>query len=285
MTKAERRKTAKRSRPRRKRSGGSRLRSWWGLLLGGLLVVVVYVAVFYHFFVSPLSFRWRAIYGEPDYPTGYDVMGIDVSHHQNRIDWDKLRNSQVAGHPLRFVIVKATEGTTLIDENFNDNFYRARENDLVRGAYHFYIPDRDIERQAEFYLRQVHLEVGDLPPILDIEKRGSKSLREFQRDVLAWLQIVQSVYGQAPIIYTSYKFREDYLNTPAFDAYPLWIAHYYEKHLKYQGQWVLWQYTDCGKVEGIRGYVDFNIFNGDLKALHDLTLQPSDEEPEEEPME
>ena len=281
MSKTTTKKAAKRSRPRRKRSGGSRLRSWWGLLLGGILIVVVYVAVFYHFFVSPLSFRWRAIYGEPDYPTGYDVMGIDVSHHQAHIEWDKLRNAKVGNQPLRFVIVKATEGATLIDENFNDNFYWAHENALIRGAYHFYIPDRDITRQAEFYLKQVHLQEGDLPPILDIEKRGSKSLKDFQRDVLTWLEIVQTVYGQAPIIYTSYKFKEDYLNTPAFDAYPLWIAHYYEKQLKYKGKWVMWQYTDCGKVDGIRGYVDFNIFNGDMKALKALTLHTDEEEPEE----
>lgn len=274
-----------RRRPSKKNSGGSRLFSWWGLLLGGILVVAAYVFVFYNFFVTPLSFRWRAIYGEPDYPTGYDIMGIDISHHQAQIDWDKLRNAKIGDHPIRFVIIKATEGATLFDENFNDNFHWARENDLVRGAYHFYIPDKNIERQAEYYLRQVHLLEGDLPPILDIEKRGNKPLKEFQRDVLTWLEIVQSVYGVAPIIYTSYKFKQDYLNTPALNEYPLWIAHYYEKKLKYKGKWAFWQYTDCGRVDGIKGYVDFDLFNGDMKALKRLTLQPLAEDPAEEVME
>lgn len=238
-------------------------------------MVAAYVFVFYNFFVTPLSFRWRAIYGEPDYPTGYDIMGIDISHHQDRIDWDRLRNAKIGDHPIRFVIIKATEGATLFDENFNDNFHWARENDLVRGAYHFYIPDKNIERQAEYFLHQVHLLEGDLPPILDIEKRGNKPLKEFQRDVLTWLEIVQSVYGVAPIIYTSYKFKQDYLNTPALNEYPLWIAHYYEKKLKYKGKWAFWQYTDCGRVDGIKGYVDFDIFNGDMKALKQMTLQPA----------
>ena len=103
-----------------KSSGGSRWLSWWGLLLGGILVVAAYVFVFYNFFVTPLSFRWRAIYGEPDYPTGYDIMGIDISHHQDRIDWDRLRNAKIGDHPISFVIIKATEGATLFDENFND---------------------------------------------------------------------------------------------------------------------------------------------------------------------
>lgn len=275
------RKTAKRSRPKPKRSGGSRLRIWWGLLLGGVLMVLAYVFVFYHFFVTPLSFRWRAIYGETDYPKGYDVMGIDVSHHQESIDWDQLRNAKIGDHPVCFVIIKATEGTTLFDENFNDNFHWARRNDLIRGAYHFYIPDKNIKGQAKFFLHQVHLLEGDLPPILDIEKRGDKPLREFQKDVLTWLNEVERVYGVPPIIYTGKSFKEKYLSSPDFDRYPLWIAHYYVKKLKYGGKWTMWQYTDCGRVKGIKGYVDFNIFNGDMNALKRLTLQPASEEPTE----
>ena len=74
-----------------------------------MLIVVIYVAIFYHFFVSPLSFRWRAIYGEPDYPSGYDIMGIDISHHQDNVDWDRLRNASIGNLPVQFVVIKATE--------------------------------------------------------------------------------------------------------------------------------------------------------------------------------
>ena len=240
-------------------------------------MVAVYVIVFYHFFVSPLSFRWRAIYGEPDYPSGYNVMGIDVSHHQDNIDWDLLRNSKIGNQPIQFVIIKATEGESLIDENFNDNFYWAHENDIVRGAYHYYKAHKSATRQADFFLRQVHLQVGDLPPILDIEERGRKSLKDFQHDVLTFLGKLEEVYGVKPIIYTGYRFKVDYLNTPALNEYPLWIAHYYEKELRYNGSWIMWQYTDCGRVDGIRGTVDFNIFNGETKDLMALTLQPPSE--------
>jgi len=263
----------------RRTSGRFRLSRSWPLWLGGVLVVVVYVALFHHFFVSPLSFRWRAIYGEPDYPEGFQVMGIDVSHHQSRIDWEELRNARIGGHPLRFVFVKATEGITLIDENFNDNFFRSRENGLIRGAYHYYKPGSDARRQAEFFLRQVHLVQGDLPPVVDIEERGSKPLAQFQHDVLTWLRIVEEAVGVPPIIYAGYRFRMDYLSTPLFDRYPLWIAHYYEKSLRYQGAWHFWQFTDCGRVQGISGTVDFNLFNGDLKALMQLTLQPCEDAP------
>jgi len=250
---------------------------WWSVWIGGILIACAYVFVFYYFFVSPTSFRWRALYGEPNYPEGYDIRGIDISHYQENVDWARLRNAQVGDVPIRFVISKATEGEKMIDENFSDNFYRARENELIRGAYHYYIPSIDPVKQAKFYLKQVHLEPGDLPPILDIEDRGSKPLSQFQKDVKKWLDTVEAEVGCKPIIYTGYKFMVDYLSTDdTFKKYPYWIAHYYVKELTYTGDWIMWQYTDCGHVNGIKGYVDFDIFNGSMTDLLNLTIPEPD---------
>ena len=80
----------------------------WLLWLGGILITAAYVCLFYYLFVSPFSFRWRAIYGNPSYPEGYDIRGIDISHYQERINWEKLRNASIAGAPVRFVFIKAT---------------------------------------------------------------------------------------------------------------------------------------------------------------------------------
>ncbi len=245
--------------------------------MGCGLVAVAYVVVLYYFFVSPLSFRWRAIFGEPDYPQGYEVQGIDISHYQENIKWDVLRRSRVNGCTLSFVIVKATEGVSLTDENFDDNFCHVRENGMLRGAYHFYIPDCSPQQQAEFYLGQVHLEAGDLPPILDIEKRGEKSLADFQNDVKAWLNTVQAAYGVPPIIYTNLDFKKNHLSDPAFDGYPLWIANYYQKELKYDGPWAFWQYTDMGTVDGIRHHVDFDLFNGTMHNLQNLLIKEKED--------
>ncbi len=245
---------------------------WWGVLLGCLMAVVAYVSVLYFVFVGPLSFRWRAIFGEPDYPDGYEVRGIDISHYQEDVEWERLSLSTVNDLPLSFVIVKATEGMSLMDKNFDNNFFEVREMGVIRGAYHFFIPDGDARMQAEFYLRQVQLEAGDLPPILDIEKRGERTLQEFQSDVRTWLDIVEQSYGVAPIIYTNLDFRRKYLNDDAFGRYPLWIANYYKKELKYDGKWALWQYTDLGKVEGIRHNVDFDLFNGSMSDLQQLLI-------------
>ena len=79
--------------------------------IGIVLVSFAYIGLFYYFFVSPYSFRWKAIYGEPEYPDGYNVRGIDISHYQNNIKWEKLRNASLNNDPVRFIIIKATEGT------------------------------------------------------------------------------------------------------------------------------------------------------------------------------
>lgn len=244
----------------------------WALFAGIGLIVAAYMFLFYYFFVGPFSFRWKAIYGDPDYPDGYDVHGLDVSHYQDRIDWERLRNATIQGRPIRFIFVKATEGSSLIDENFNENFYQARQNDMLRGAYHFFVPNVDAALQAKFFLKQVHLETGDLPPVLDVENAGTLTVPQLQQRVLQWLSIVEKHYGIKPIIYTGYKFKLKYLNSPQFDSYPYWIAHYYVGQLEYKGSWSFWQYTDVGRIDGLHGYVDCNIFNGTLKQLHQLTL-------------
>ncbi len=239
---------------------------------------MLYLLALNYFFVDPFSFRWKAIYGDPDYPEGFEIRGIDISHYQERIDWNLLRNADVEGQPLSFIIIKATEGESIIDENFNENFYQARQNGMIRGAYHFFTPDTDARRQALFFLKQAHLEAGDLPPVLDVEKAGRLGKEQLQKAVKTWLTVVEKHYGVKPIIYTGYKFKLKYLNDPFFNAYPYWIAHYYVNQLEYTGPWSFWQYTDVGRIKGITGNVDCNIFNGDLEDLYALTIQPEEEE-------
>jgi len=236
-----------------------------------------YVFAFYYFFVEPFSFRWKAIFQEPIYPKGYNIRGIDVSHYQEEIDWTLVRNAHMNNDPVRFVIIKSTEGVSLMDEYFDENFRQAKENDFIRGAYHFFIPREDPVKQAEFFIRQTHLETGDLPPILDIEKTGRLKPKELQSRVKKWLDVVEAHYGIKPIIYASYKFRVDLLNDPIFDEYPYWIAHYYVSELKYTGKWAFWQHTDCGEVDGITGDVDCDIFNGSMTDLLDLTIREKGE--------
>ena len=126
--------------------------------------MAVYIWAFYYFFVGPFGFRWRALYGDADYPDGYEIRGIDISHYQGKIDWQRLQNAMIEKCPVRFIMIKATEGSTRLDNCFNDNFRNAREYGFIRGAYHFWSNKSSARDQAQFFLNKVHLQAGDLPP-------------------------------------------------------------------------------------------------------------------------
>ena len=160
--------------------------AWW---TGGLTVVALYVFFFYYFFVSPFGFRWKALYGDISYPEGYEIHGIDISHYQGNIDWERLRNNgMIEKCPVRFVMIKATEGASKTDEKFVDNFYQAREYGFIRGAYHFWSVYSTGRAQANYFISQVKLEKGDLPPVLDVEHKAKAQTDEAFRDVLISLQ-------------------------------------------------------------------------------------------------
>lgn len=254
----------------------------WAYWAGGAAIVLFYVWLFYYFFVGPTGFRWRALYGDENYPAGYEIHGIDISHYQGDIDWRALQDAEIDGCPLRFIIIKSTEGSSRLDENFNDNFYNALDHGFIRGAYHFWSNNSSARAQAYYFLKQVHLEEGDLPPVLDIEHAPqNKSIENFQQDILTWLHIVENRYHVKPILYTYYKFKEKYLSAPVFDDYPYWIAHYYVPKVEYKGQWKFWQHTDAGRLPGIKGYVDFNIYNGSYYDLKKLTIGSQNDDDEE----
>ncbi|WP_455063645.1 glycoside hydrolase family 25 protein [Prevotella fusca] len=241
--------------------------------VGGLCLSAIYSFLFYYFFVAPTGFRWRAIYGDPDYPAGYTIHGIDVSRYQGTINWNRLRNAMIDRSPIRFIIIKSTEGDSHLDMKFRENFYNAKESGFIRGVYHFWSNNSSARRQAYFFLAMVQLQPGDLPPVLDVEHKPKNiSTEEFQQNILTWLHIVEDRYHVKPIIYTYYKFKDQYLSDSRFDDYPYWIAHYYVDQMEYQGAWKFWQHTDAGKLPGIKGYVDLDIYNGSFYDLQQLLI-------------
>lgn len=277
--KAKAREAAARKAKRRK----ARARMWVRFRNSGVMHwiftsigAVAILTFFYYFFIRPYSYRWKPCYGFKGYgvclPVNYKVHGIDVSHHQGEIDWEAVKATDKQEYPIRFVFMKATEGGDYKDKRFDENFRQAREAGLVRGAYHFYNPNTDPIRQADFFISQVKLETGDLAPVLDIERKP-RNKAQLQADLVKFLNRLEQHYGVKPIIYTSYKYRLHYLDTPELSSYPLWIAHYYVDALSYDGPWQFWQHTDYGTVPGIEENVDLNVFNGSWNDLQRYTLK------------
>lgn len=252
----------------------------WLRYLWMSLIVLAFSGTFYYFFIRPYAYRWKPCYGLKAYgicmPYGYQVHGIDISHHQGAIDWTHLQQTRQGPFPIQFVFLKASEGGDYLDPTFLAHFDSARAHGFIRGAYHFYNPKTDPVRQADFFIRTVKLEAGDLPPVLDIEKRG-KDEQVLRRDLKIWLDRIEQHYRVKPILYTSYKFKTRYLNDSVFNSYPYWIAHYYVDSVEYRGQWKFWQHTDVGTLPGISEQVDLNLFNGSLDELKQLVIPALEE--------
>lgn len=248
----------------------------WMIRALTVLVIIVFALFFYRFFIRPYAYRWKSCNGNKEYgvciPNGYEVHGIDISHYQGEINWDTLIQHQAEDYPFSFVFVKATEGGDLKDDAFQHNFESARRYGLIRGAYHYFNPETSAAKQANFFIDNVKLDSADLPPVLDVEKKGSQSKKNLIKSVKVWLDIVEAHYGVKPILYTSYKFKTSYLDDKMFEAYPYWIAHYYVDTVAYRGKWDFWQHTDVGTIPGVEEQVDLNVFNGTIEELKKLTI-------------
>ncbi|MDX1666387.1 MAG: GH25 family lysozyme [Saprospiraceae bacterium] len=200
----------------------------------------------------------------------YQIHGIDVSHHQAEIHWDS-----VADENISFAFVKATEGGDHTDRRYCDNWRAMKREGIRRGAYHFFHPSSSPKRQAEHFTGLVELAAGDLPPVLDVEIVDGVSRQMLINNIKYWLFLVERHYEMKPIIYTNLQTYNRYL-CGHFDDHPLWIARYnqIEPHLKDDREWKFWQYGNRGRIPGINGWVDFNVFRGAKEDLGDLCKSP-----------
>lgn len=212
------------------------------------------------------------------------IYGIDISKYQHRIgrrvyaiDWSDLRithlghisKKKVVGevdYPVSFVYIKATEGLTVFNPYYTKDRNDARRHGYPVGAYHFFTT-RPAARQANYFLRRAALRKGDLPPMLDMELTDNKiesmgGIEVLFREMLVWLKIVEKRSGTTPVLYLNQNFVNKYMASApeALKAYPVWIARYGEYkpyvHLQY------WQLSPDGRVKGIHGDVDINVYNG-----------------------
>lgn len=212
----------------------------------------------------------------PDYgiwiPDQFQVHGIDVSRYQKRVNWRLVKSMEDRGLKLHFAFMKATEGTTLVDPQFQRNWRKSRESGLVRGAYHFFRQSSGGKEQAEHFLKQVKLSTGDLPPVLDVEVFKGDDTEAFVREIKAWLETVEAATGVRPIIYTYANFYNQHL-AGRFENYPLWVAHYKNRiSPRVYRNWHFWQHSESGRVNGINGFVDFNVFNGPQTSFDSLRI-------------
>ena len=196
---------------------------------------------------------------------GASVAGNDVSHYQGTPNWGAV---QASGR--RFMLAKATEGTSYIDPSFKANWNDSAGAGILRGAYHFFRANLDGVAQANYFLNELGpIHPGDLPPMLDLETSDGMSAATVIARAHDWLDRVQQVTGRAPLLYTYPSFWQSTLGNPGgFGQYPLAMASY-GPCPPVPASWggvTIWQFTDADSVPGI-GSADGDRFYGDLVDL------------------
>jgi Lyzozyme M1 (1,4-beta-N-acetylmuramidase) len=252
--------------PKRKKVRKVKVGAW----TAGAIAAAVIAGIFL------FSHRW--VSGESEHgdkvPPGAWRYGIDVSHNnEGRIVWDSLfvmtdskrrtvKDPYLAKeiHPVSFVFIKATEGVSMKDRNFAEDWKAAGRTDLKRGAYHFFRSSKDGSEQARNYIATVgNLRHSDFPPVLDIETIHAGCSRKLLNErALQWIKTIEEHYGRKPIIYTGASFAKDKLSKEITDNYPLWIAHYRKASPDWEN-WTWWQFTDRALVKGVPGPVDLSV--------------------------
>ncbi len=241
-----------------------------------IVIIAILIVLSGWLLFQKLTYRKAGFVRYPEFgipiPENYSIHGIDVSKYQSTIGWDEVRQMKIKKIELEFSFIKATEGIGNKDPQFKRNWKKAKESGMIRGAYHFFIASKDGRMQAENFIDKVALESGDLPPVLDVEQLNGTSTVQLKKEIKKWLEIVENHYKVKPIIYTNVDFYKRHLGSE-FDIYPLWVAHYYQlKQPRIQRGWTFWQHSDEGRVNGINGRVDFNVFNGDSTEFINMLI-------------
>lgn len=186
---------------------------------------------------------------------GDEVMGIDVSSHQNEIDWD-----QVAADGYAFAYLKATEGSGFTDTHFDQNWAGARAAGITPGAYHYFTLCSPGAEQAEDFLAAAPPDDTALPPVLDLEFDGACDERpeadHAQQEIDAFTAAVEQAWGRRLVIYSSSEWRDHY-GLPVADSRPDWL--FSDTGRPSQEDWSVWQLRFDGAVSGIEGGVDIDV--------------------------
>ena len=260
-------------------------RSGWKIVVAIILLVLLspfYYGYVLRFFSS--GWQWvRDLGVNPHYrayksfgihiPSQYKIHGIDVSYAQGQIDWRRVRAMHEDSIGISFAFIKATEGLLKVDPYFKRNWREAPKNGITCGAYHFLRANKDGKWQARFFLQNVSIEPGDLPPVIDVETLDNETPEAMRKQLQAFLTYVQGKTGVKPIIYTQLSFYADYL-AGYFDGYRLWIAHYDHPELQIEQtiNWRFWQHSETARVNGISHYVDFDAFRGDSLTFKQMLI-------------
>ncbi len=204
------------------------------------------------------------IYYEDD--TYTSVAGIDVSYYQKDIDWERVKAAGIDFAMIRLGYRGTHSGKLTMDSYFKDNLREAKAAGVDVGVYFFSQAQTTKEaiREARFVLRHIRGKGVTYPVAFDMEpvEGGDRitglTVSEKTEIADAFCQVIRR-NGYTPVIYGNPNWLLENLDLRYLTDYPVWLAHYTDS-TDYPYSYVMWQYTQDGRVDGIRGDVDLNLY-------------------------
>ncbi len=240
------------------------------------LIILVIILVTLYFTVFILAKQKKIFINKWFVDEKNSTIGVDVSSYQANIDMNKLKEQNI-----KFIYIKATEGSKAKDDKFDENWKNAKNAELLSGAYHFFSYDSEGRTQAENFIKTVGNDIKErLLPVVDVEYYGDKeqnppNKEDVVRELKVFLEMLEKEYQVKPLIYTRTDIYDKYIKGQ-FDEYKKWIASVYTPlSWNYKDDWYIWQYLNKGKLNGYTGgekYIDLNILNKD-KKIEDLVVK------------
>ena len=171
--------------------------------------------------------------------------------------------------------MKATEGSSLQDVRFAQNWANAQAAGVRVGAYHFFSYDSPGETQADNFISAVPVTQGALPPVVDIEFYGDNLKNPPDKDHVKavldpLLERLEEHYGVKPILYVTYRSYDLYLKD-GYEEYLFWFSS--PVVAPFWRPWTFWQYSHSAQLEGYSGgeeRIDLNVFKGSREEFQAL---------------
>ena len=189
-------------------------------------------------------------------------IGIDVSKWQQVIDFEQVKNAGATFVLMRIGVQKTAKGELEIDPYYVENMKNAKKAGLKVGVYLYSIATskNEAKEHAKWVLKTLDGEKLDLPVVFDWENWSKWnsykiSFHEINEVADTFMNTIKKSGYEAMLYSSKYYLESIWANKL---DYPVWLAHYTNK-TNYEGDYVIWQLCNDGKIDGINGAVDIDV--------------------------
>lgn len=188
------------------------------------------------------------------------LKGIDVSKYQGNIDWQKVKASGIDFAILRLGYTGTVTRKPTLDTKFKRNYAQSVAVGVNIGVYYYSTATtlKQAQKEAQFVIKQLKGKKLQYPVYIDTEDATQAKLSKnaLTAIIKEFCEIMEQAGYYVGIYSNKYWFASQ-LNDSNLKAYDKWIAQYNDK-CTYKGDYGIWQHSDRGKIDGIKGYVDLN---------------------------